>query len=199
MVSLGVLVGVPVLTGYAQWWEILAILVGLVLLAMEIFVIPGFGVTGISGVLLICGGLVMTFVGDEPVEIPGVLPSLKGTWDAIFRGMVIVVTGMGCSLLLWLWIQRYLPKLPYVNKLILMTPQGAVEAVDQPTAAPWPVLGSIGTAVTDLRPSGTAEFADETIGDVRSAEVVSDSGFVRAGARVVVCKVRGARVVVKTV
>ncbi len=198
VVALGILVGVPLLTGYAQWWEILAILVGLVFLAIEIFLIPGFGVTGITGVFLILFGLVMTFVGDEPVGIPGVLPSLKGTWSAIRQGLIVVVTGLACSLLLWIWLQRYLQRLPYLNRLILTTPLGQSEAVGAGDEAQWPPLGAVGTAVTDLRPSGTAEFADESIADTRTTEVVSDSGFVRAGARVVVHDLKGPRVVVKT-
>ncbi|CAA9380054.1 MAG: Putative membrane-bound ClpP-class protease associated with aq_911, partial [uncultured Phycisphaerae bacterium] len=62
LVSLGLLVGVPLLTGYAQWWEIAAIVIGLVLIALELFVIPGFGVAGITGIALLLGWLVMTFV-----------------------------------------------------------------------------------------------------------------------------------------
>ena len=76
VISLAILVGVPLLTGYAQWWEIVVILVGMALLALEIFVIPGFGVTGILGILMVLFGLVMTFVGKEPG--PGILAAARG-------------------------------------------------------------------------------------------------------------------------
>jgi membrane-bound serine protease (ClpP class) len=203
MVSLGLLVGVPLLTGYAAWWEIVLILLGLVLLAVEIFLIPGFGVTGITGVCFMLFGLVMTFVGDEPVELPGVLPSLAGTKTALMQGLIIVVTGLACSLLLWVWLQRYLPKMPYVNRLILTTVSGgnvSVADADVPGAVEvvaWPTVGSVGTAVTDLRPGGMAEFEDEALNDRRPTDVVSDSGFVRAGTKVIVREVKGARVVVR--
>ena len=205
VVALSVLVGVPLLTGYAQWWEIVAILVGLALLAVEIFIIPGFGITGFTGIALILFGLVMTFVGDEPVELPGVLPSLAGTWAALRKGLIVVVTGMACSLILWLWLQRYLPRLPYVNRLILTATvggnatiadtgiPGAVEVV------PWPAVGAVGEAVTDLKPGGAAEFRDDTIDDNRVTDVVSESGFLVKGARVVVREVRGNRIVVRAV
>jgi membrane-bound serine protease (ClpP class) len=204
VMSLGMLVGVPLLTGYAQWWEILAILVGLLLLAVEIFVIPGFGVTGISGIVLILFGLVMTFVGDEPVGVPGVLPSLAGTWTALRQGLIVVVSGLACSLLLWLWLQRYLPKLPYVNRLILTSTSGNVNVADSDLRGAvelvaWPAVGAVGTAITDLKPGGAAEFRDDAINDTRITDVVSDSGFVVAGQKVIVREVKGSRVVVRAV
>jgi membrane-bound serine protease (ClpP class) len=202
VVSLALLAGVPLLTGYAQWWEILAILIGILLLALEVFVIPGFGITGISGILLVLVGLTMTWVGKEP--LPGLLPRLQGTQDALKHGVMIVVGGMACSLLLWFWLQRYLPRLPYFNRLILTTPSGSVASID-PTmpgavqVVAWPALGSRGKAMTDLRPGGSAAFHDETIGDARITDVISDSGYVRAGTDVIVREVQGMRVVVRAV
>jgi len=199
LVALGILVGVPLLTGYAQWWEILAILIGLALIAMEVFVIPGFGVAGITGIILVLGGLVLTWAGNEPSSLPGVLPSLAGTRAALQQGLIVVVTGLFCSLLLWIWLQRYLPKLPYVNKLVLSTPAGSVVESTDATSPRWPAVGAIGTAVTDLRPGGAAEFADAGSRDSRIADVTSDSGFLRAGTRVVVRESTGTRVVVRAV
>jgi membrane-bound serine protease (ClpP class) len=204
MTSLGLLVGVPLLTGYAQWWEILAILLGVLLVALEIFVIPGFGIAGISGIALLLLGLTMTWVGNEPIGIPGILPKLQGTWDALQRGVIVVVTGMFCSLLLWYWLQRYLPTLPYLNKLILTTTAGnvSVSASEVPGAVQavvWPAVGSRGRVVTDLRPGGSAAFHDEAINDERITDVVSDSGFVRAGSEVVVREAQGNHVVVRAV
>jgi membrane-bound ClpP family serine protease len=133
------------------------------------------------------------------------LPSLAGTWAALRKGLIVVVTGMACSLILWLWLQRYLPRLPYVNRLILTATvggnatiadtgiPGAVEVV------PWPPVGAVGEAVTDLKPGGAAEFRDDTIDDNRVTDVVSESGFLVKGARVVVREVRGNRIVVRAV
>src|SRR5439155_20729616 len=64
-VSLGLIIGVPLLTGYAQWWEILLIFSGLALLAFEIFVFPGHFVSGSVGLLMMIAGLVMTIVPRE--------------------------------------------------------------------------------------------------------------------------------------
>jgi membrane-bound serine protease (ClpP class) len=204
LTTLGLLVGVPLLTGYAQWWEILAIVIGLGLIALEIFVIPGFGITGISGIVLLLGGLMLTWVGNEPSGLPGILPSLQGTRDAMMRGLTIIVIGLACSLFLWVWLQKYLPKLPYVNRLILTATTGNITLTDSDVpgaveAIVWPPVGSIGAAVTDLRPGGSAEFADSMLNDVRVTDVLCDSGFVRAGTRVVVRESTGTRVVVRPI
>jgi membrane-bound serine protease (ClpP class) len=70
-----------------------------------------------------------------------------------------------------------------------------------PDSAPttWPALGSRGRVVTDLRPGGTAAFHDDSIGDARITDVISDSGFVGAGKEVVVRQIEGNRVVVRAV
>jgi membrane-bound serine protease (ClpP class) len=199
--TLCVLVGVPLLTGYAQWWEIMAILIGILLIALEIFVIPGFGITGITGIVLVLFGLTMTWVGNEPVTIPGFLPKLRGTWDALGKGLLVVVTGMFCSLALWFWLQKYLPKLPYLNRLILTATSGGldVSGVSTSSVLPYIPVGARGKAMTDLRPGGSAAFGDSAIGETRLVDVVSDSGFVRAGADVIVREVQGTRVVVRAV
>jgi membrane-bound serine protease (ClpP class) len=199
--TLALLVGIPLLTGYAQWWEILAILLGIVLLALEIFVVPGFGVTGISGLFLILVGLTMTWVGNEPIGIPGFLPSLPGTWMALKQGVIVIVTGLFASMALWLLLQRYLPRLPYFNRLILATVDSPADFPGAPRApasrAGWPPVGSRGRAMTDLRPGGTAGFFDPNINDLQTVDVVCDSGFVPAGTELVVREVHGNRVVVR--
>jgi membrane-bound serine protease (ClpP class) len=196
--TLGLLVGVPLLTGYAQWWEILAIIIGVFLIALEIFVVPGLGFVGISGMMLLLLGLTMTWVGKEPW--PGIMPHLQGTWSALRQAIVIVVAGMFCSMLLWFWLQRYLPKLPYFNRLILTTISGSIagmQSATDSTKTVWPPPGSRGRAITDLRPGGSAAFHDSAINNTRIIDVISDSGFVAAGADVAVREVRGNHVVVR--
>jgi membrane-bound serine protease (ClpP class) len=159
-------------------------------------------VAGITGIVLVLGGLVLTWAGNEPSGLPGILPSLQGTRDALQRGLIVVVLGLTCSLFLWMWLQRYLPKLPYVNKLILTTTSGNLEVTNTDlsgaiAARVWPAVGTIGTAITDLRPAGSAEFHDDTVNDVRVTDVVSDGAFIRAGTRVTVRESTGNRVLVR--
>jgi len=199
LLTLGLIVGIPLLTGYAQWWEILMIFAGLALVAFEIFVFPGHFVSGIVGLLMMIGGLVLTFVPTEPGH-PGFLPHMGGTWLSVQRGLLFVTGGMLCSLLLWLWLQRYLPKLPYFGRLILTTTSGGIAAstpVDSKARPATLEVGMIGRTVSELRPGGHAAFDDATTGAKRIVDVVSEDGFVASDAEVVVREVRGSYAIVR--
>ena len=93
VVSLGVLLGVPLLTGYANWWEVLIILGGIALVAFEVFVFPGHGVSAIAGLVMIFGGLLMTFVGQDGGG-PSVLPHTPGGWAGLRQGAVVIASGL---------------------------------------------------------------------------------------------------------
>jgi membrane-bound serine protease (ClpP class) len=199
LVSGAVLVGVPVLTGYAGAIEILLILTGLVLIAMELFVIPGFGIAGVSGLILMLLGFVLTFA---PPERPGggILPQLQGTRTAIKHGLIAVTAMLVVSSLLWVWLARYLPHIPYMNRLVLSTPVGSMaEANDVQRAveAAWPAVGDRGRTVTRLSPGGVATFFDPLINDPRPVDVVCDSGYVDVNQPVIVRGREGSQITVR--
>ncbi len=199
LTSLALLVGVPLMTGYASWFEIILMVLGIGLLATELFVIPGFGLIGITGIVLLLAGLTMTFVPTEP-KLPGWLPSLPATYAGLWRGLVVVTCALGGSLIIGVWLNRHLPDMPYFGKLVLNTTVGSTSessyAADIDEAV-WPELGAVGRALTDLRPGGTAAFADPVSQEVQTAHVVSDCGFVLANTQIVVQQVHGNHVVVR--
>ncbi|CAN5610537.1 NfeD family protein [soil metagenome] len=201
MISLCLFLGVPLLTGYAQWWEVLVIIIGLALLAFEIFVIPGHGLAAIPGAIIMLFGILMTFVPKEPSGLPGFLPSLQGTWAALQNGLVVMVAGLFSSLLLGAWLRRFLPKLPFFSKLILSSPVGTFDSAAAVTTntANWPAPGARGRTETDLKPGGSAAFIDPAAGDRQLFSVVSDRGFIPSGTEVVVQEVGGGRLVVRPV
>jgi membrane-bound ClpP family serine protease len=61
----------------------------------------------------------------------------------------------------------------------------------------WPLVGSVGKALTELKPGGSAEFTDDTINDTRVVSVVSDSGYLPPGSDIVVTESRGSFIVVR--
>ncbi|HWE92732.1 MAG TPA: hypothetical protein VG269_02055 [Tepidisphaeraceae bacterium] len=198
IVSLGLLVGVPLLTGYAQWWEIGLIITGLALCAFEIFVFPGHGVSLVTGFLLVLFGLVMTFAGKDPG--PSWLPTSAATWHHLRNGFFVVIGAMAASLVGGAYLQRFLPKLPLFRRLILTQVSGGT--VPTPAGPPmkagddvWPFLGTVGVASSDLKPGGVVRFPYGA--DTRTAPVVSAAGFVPEGTRVVVQEARGNRIVVR--
>jgi membrane-bound serine protease (ClpP class) len=195
--SLGLLVGIPLLTGYAQWWQVVAIFAGLALMAFEFFVFPGHGVAAVAGLILMLLGFLLTFVGQEPAGVPGVLPQ---TWANLRTGVLVITCSLVAWLLLSMWLRRYLPKLPYFNKLILTATSGGeiASAVNILPENRWPGVGTEGKAVTDLRPGGSAEFLDLSAGDARTIAVISESGYVPAGSKLIVRESKGNRIVVRT-
>src|SRR6267142_1327299 len=202
VLCLATLVGIPLLTGYAQWWEIIAILIGIGLLALEVFVIPGFGVTGFVGIGLILIGFIMTFVAPEPGRSPVSIPKLNMSWQGLQEGLAVTLAGLACSILLCMWLRRYLPRLPYFKGLILNTSVGSTASamvgsltnIDPMSVGP--AVGSRGKAATDLKPGGSAEFVDAA-GGSHIVAVVSDAGFVTRGTALVVREAAGNRIVVR--
>ncbi|HRK32651.1 MAG TPA: hypothetical protein PLD59_16425, partial [Tepidisphaeraceae bacterium] len=197
--ALSLLVGVPLLTGYATWFEIVLMIVGIGLLAVELFVIPGFGFIGITGLLMIVAGLTMTFVPAEPVR-PGWMPTLPGTYQAFWKGLLIVTCSLAGAMVLGVWLNRHLPDMPYFGRLVLTTTVGSTVTGDYAQDIDdevWPEIGAVGRALTDLRPGGTAAFADDETHELVTTNVVSDSGFVLANTQIVVQQVHGNHVVVR--
>ena len=189
-----VVFGVPFLTGFAQWYEVLLVLIGFVLLAVELFVIPGFGIFGITGLLAIVLGFAGTFVA--PI-LPRGLPAGFGVnWDDLLAGLLTAVLGMLASLGLWFWLSRYLDTLPFARGLVLGPDEPSEEEAAR--SAAWPTVGTGGEAVTDLYPGGTARFAiTDAPGDTANIDVVCDRGFVPAGTPVSVVEAAGNRIVVR--
>lgn len=198
VVSLGLLLGVPLMTGYAQWWEIVLVIAGLALCAFEVLVFPGHGVSLLLGSMMVLSGLILTFAG----RIPAGVPMWEGMWRGAQRGMAVVAAALVCTAIVSFWLRRYLPRLPIFKGLILTQTSGgaATAAADlTPRGGPdtWPYAGTVGVAVTDLRPGGSARFPFGD--DTRITSVVSAAGYVVAGTRLVVQEARGNRVVVRSV
>jgi membrane-bound serine protease (ClpP class) len=162
----------------AGWEEILLVLVGLVLLAVELFVIPGFGITGILGILGLIAGLTLSLIGaGATAEI---------VIGAITRVAVSLLVALAASVVLL----RFLPKLPFGRQLILHTGLGADTGYASAPESDRQWLGQQGTAVSPLRPAGIADI------DGKRVDVVSQGEWIDAGAPITVIRVDGNRIVV---
>src|SRR5665213_1630880 len=186
VVSLGLLAGVPMLTGYAQWWELGLIFVGLGLCAFELLVFPGHGLSLGVGLVMVLFGLLMTFVTKDAG--PGWFPTSHQAWHQMRTGLAIMVGAAAVSIIFAAMLRPFLPKLPIFRRFILtQTNDGRIQAAGTPLHAGedvWPFVGTVGVALTDLRPGGLVQFPFAN--DMRSAPVVSVNGFVNEGAKVVV-------------
>jgi membrane-bound ClpP family serine protease len=169
---------------------VLLFLLGLALIGIEIFFLPGMGVLGISGILLVLAGL-----GLATVER---LPQTSQEWVGFSWTLTKFGVGMVAATVCGFVIAHFLPSIPYANRLVL-SPPGEKEGTEDATAASptyeslAALLGAVGTAATMLRPAGMARFGDAYV------DVVTEGGYVPAGARVQVIEIEGNRVVVKEV
>ncbi|MFK7883176.1 MAG: nodulation protein NfeD [Phycisphaerales bacterium] len=180
----------PALIGMAGWWEIVAIVIGILLIAVEIFVIPGFGVFGVLGIVGLFGGLLGTFI-----PAGGSLAD-PATQADLARGVMVLVLALVTAGIGMYMISRNFDRIPIFDKLILDdTPSEQQSELDVlyaagPETTERPEVGMTGVAITVLRPSGEAEI------DGRLVDVVANLGYLEAGTRVRVVKVEGMRVVV---
>lgn len=191
LICLSIFVGAPYLTGLANVWEILLIIIGVTLIALEVFVIPGFGVPGISGILLLLIGMAATFMPDEPGRtFPLFMPTLESTIDALKTGIVTIVASMAISLAGMVMLSRMLPKMPMLRALIPANPTPSDVAVPDAYRGAARV-GDIGESISPLHPSGKARFANVLV------DVVTRGEFVDAAQRIEVVERHGNRVVVR--
>lgn len=178
----------PLIIGMAGWWEVAAIIAGILLIAMEILVIPGFGLPGILGFILLFVGLVGTF-------IPGgndAFPNTRNTASDLTWGVTTVVLSMATALVGMFMIGKYFGQLPVLKRMVLKNPEpGGGEDLllaMRPSIEGAIVLGAEGRALTPLRPAGRAQFDDELV------DVVAELGYIEAGARVRIVSVSGFRI-----
>ena len=163
----------------AGWEEILLVGSGLALLILEVFVIPGFGLAGVFGIGALLAGLSLSLVGGG------------ATWEFVVTAVGRVIISIVLALAASLAMLRFLPHLPFGRRLILETGLPAGKGYASAPAGDSNWLGKIGTAFSPLRPAGIAEIESERV------DVVSDGEFIDAGARIVVSRVDGNRIVVR--
>ncbi|MGK7396864.1 MAG: NfeD family protein [Candidatus Cyclobacteriaceae bacterium M3_2C_046] len=166
------------LNGLAANWEIIAFFVGVVLIALEIFVIPGFGVAGISGLILTIGSLILVMLNNDFFDFSFV-PS-----DEIFIAVSTTLAGMLGGIILMFWGGMRLVNTAVFKRIALETIQDRKEGYTS-TFRTSSMVGKKGTTYTVLRPSGKIMIEDEiydayTRGDYidrnTSIIVVDDSG-----------------------
>ncbi len=167
---------------------LLLFLLGLVLVGMEIFVLPGFGACGIFGIFCMLGGLGLVTLEK--------VPDTAAEWGDLGVRITRYMIALMGAMLLAIFIARFLPRLPGANRLVLEAPNesasDAAEALPGGSEAAE-LLGAIGTTSTPMRPAGVVKFGEKFV------DVVSDGGFIPAGTRVQVIQVEGTRIVVKEV
>jgi len=170
------------LLGLVESWEIVLFVLGVVLLLVEIFVIPGFGIAGVTGLAAVLLALGFSLIGNIGFSFP--------SGQAISSAVLTLASSLVMLIIAMFSLGRMLPRSERFSELILMptlsTDTGHTSAQ---THIEW--LGKTGTSITDLRPSGTVEIGDERI------DVVTSGEYIEKGSSVEVVSVEGSRVRVR--
>ena len=183
------------LGGTADWLEVILFAAGLVFLAIELFVIPGFGVSGVSGLLLMLTSVLMA---SQHFIVPSTGRELETTVSSL---TVIVGSGIGICVAV-MAISYFRGSIPFLSWMTLQPPEsktqsvansdGKVKPLTAAVSQQFPVqVGDWGVAESPLRPAGRVKFEDDYV------DVVSDGAFVNVGCQVRVIKISGNRVQVR--
>ena len=179
------------LVGLAEITEILVFFLGLIAIAVEIFVLPGTIIFGVVGFLCLIMSLVLS-------QQSFVVPSNVVEQDVLFWNLANLLILFAVVGVLTFFTWRLLPHVPVFNRMMLAGPGGRAA----PTSNSVPsdlglqyqrlsaLVGRVGTAATVLRPAGVMEIDDDRV------DVVTEGEFLEAGQRLRVLDVRGNRVVV---
>jgi membrane-bound serine protease (ClpP class) len=164
--------------------ELLLFMCGVALLAVEIFLIPGFGITGASGLLFMGAGLILS-------RQSFILPEGTWQWDLFRQNLLLIFGTFAVSFLLLAVLMMFFPRIRLFSRLILSAPAG-LSASSAETSASNPVPGSRGIARTALRPVGRAEIEGEEY------PVQTEGEWIAACSAVVVIETRGNLTIVRS-
>jgi membrane-bound serine protease (ClpP class) len=177
------------LEGLAANWEILMFIIGILLIALEIFVVPGFGITGISGITLTISGLVLSLVKNVNFSFDEV----KGNDLLIALGTVFIGTIGGISLAIYLSQKLFTAETGRFSHMSLkevMSLESGYLGVDPELLL---LKAKNGVAVTTLRPSGKINI------DGQIYDAIAVSGMIDKGSNIVVTKVEAAQLYVEMI
>ncbi len=191
IVCLGTFFLVQYTLQYAEMFEIILFAIGITLLLVELFIVPGFGFVGASGIFLIFVSLVLML---QQFRLPASPSEFKA-----FQFNLLEVTGVFLAVAFGLvLLARFLGKVPFMRKMIRTENlasatvfSGAGTAAMAGGAGMQEMVGAEGLTITQLHPSGKAEF------DEMQYDVTAEGEYIEKGVRVEVIAVRGRRLAVR--
>jgi membrane-bound serine protease (ClpP class) len=197
------------LAGLAGWEDVALVVIGLVLIALELLVFPGVGLPGVLGLAAVLGGLFLAQLSRDlitPQQIQRAATTVGVTFVAVVVGLVIAVRylarhGPPSALVLQAQVGSGEPVTERATggwlrwfggqELVLDGGAGTAEPSEPVEAEPDSLVGRLGVALSDLRPSGIADIDGERV------DVVTSGEYISAGERIEVVRDEGYRRVVR--
>ncbi|MEG6614835.1 NfeD family protein [Peptococcaceae bacterium 1198_IL3148] len=158
----------------AVWVAVLVMILGVLSLIMEVFVFPGFGFSGIAGVLLLAWGIILLSTD-------------------LIQSLQSLVIGLILTIAFFAWGIRMGYKRKLWHRFALKDRQAREQGYSSARQELKQLLGKEGVVISKLRPSGAVEIEGQRI------DVVSEGGYIMPGTKIVVVRVEGSRVVVKEI
>ncbi len=190
LLCLLLIIGSKAIVGLANTVEVALFALGVFLLILEFFIIPGFGVAGIAGLVLMFIAAVAMLLPNAPSEFPW--PSVPGDWTFIAEGIYSAVIALAVGIAGGLAITAGAPKLPIARRVILSAPAApSGEAQQESSPIHRLELGQCGTALSALRPSGRAQFDQDVI------DVIADGMAINQNTPIRILRIDGNRIVVE--
>lgn len=182
------------LGGTTGWLEVTLFLVGLAFIGAELFLIPGFGIAGVSGVVLVLGSLMMA-------SRRFLIPENGEQLTSLGYDFLTVIGAFLGFLIAMMFLSQYMGEIPGLSRLTLKPPvwvgsSGSLSTMQPAANLPgWQCVsvGDQGEAISPLRPSGKMQVGEFQV------DVVTEGDFVESGSRVQVIIKQGSRVVVRPV
>jgi len=196
VICFAIIFGSRYLTGLATWWEVAVFAIGITLLAIEIFVIPGFGITGLMGILFILISLFAILIPNRPDELPWPKSDFNDVqWQLLSNGAWGFSIGFVGFIIIAYILAKFLPKTGPFKGLVLEPALAGVKMEADITAPPQKKgklkADDIGFAITKLRPAGQAKFEDAVV------DVVAEGEFIEKGQKIKIIQIQGNKVVIR--
>jgi len=184
--------------GFAGYEALIVLVIGMVLVALEVFVIPGFGLAGISGLVLMMVGIVWSFADvwpEQPEGVPtdpGTVPEITRTvdWTSLNDGVINLGIAMIVAMVGFMILGKLLPNTPLFRRYVLA---GTTAGADPVVSAGGrhandggkgrPEVGAVGKVIRTLHPVGEVEIdgkryeATTTVGSLEPGETVEVTGY----------------------
>ena len=171
--------------GLAQNWEIVLFFVGIVLIAVELFAIPGFGVIGATGIGLVVGSLTISLVHNDMFDF-----SMTGI-DQVGIALLRVVLTIFAGLALMLTFGGSIFNSAAFKRITLQDEQLAEQGYTVRRDEIYHLVNRKGVAITDLRPAGKIEVDGETL------DAMTEGGFIGRGTEIVILKIETNTLIVR--
>ncbi len=187
-----IIFGSRYLVGLATWWEIALFVLGLVLIIVEVFITPGFGVLGITGILCCVVALIAILIPNMPDKLP--IPETELDWDIFSSGLFSLLLGAILAIIAAGIVSKYLPKLPIASRLVLAPAEEFhEEPVSDKSAMKKIQVGDVGIVEGMCRPVGRVRFGDKLL------DASSEGGIIEVGSKVRVLRHEANHLVVEKV